>query len=223
MSYLFAALGGGILIWFLLLRRLMAKPWLEKGVIDWDDAMPTRPATSVGFWAFLSVVTSLFGLLIITYAERSEYPDWRPLAKPGLLWINTVFLILGSIAFQRASGALRRENVDGLKLNLIAGGLFTIIFIFGQLWAWRELIATGHFMATNPADAFYYLLTAVHGLHLLGGLWVWAKTTATVWRGLGAGDVTQASHLRLVVQLCSFYWHYLLLLWLVLFYLLSST
>ena len=223
-SYLFAALGGAILLWFLLLRQLMEKPWVEKGPIEWEEnAAPTLPAASVGLWMFLAVVTSLFGLLFITYAERSGYADWRPLPEPGVLWINTGFLILGSIALQRASGALKREYFDGVRLNLTAGGVFTIVFILGQLWAWRELASMGYFLATNPAHSFFYLLTAVHGLHLVGGLWVWTKTTATVWRGLEANDVTEVAHLRLVVRLCSFYWHYLLVLWLVLFYLLLTT
>ena len=69
----------------------------------------------------------------------------------------------------------------------------------------------GLFSAANPANAFFYLLTALHGLHLLGGLVAWGSTTAKVWRGVDVGDV------RLSVELCTVYWHFLLLVWLVLF------
>jgi cytochrome c oxidase subunit 3 len=72
-------------------------------------------------------------------------------------------------------------------------------------------------MSSNPANAFFYLLTAVHGLHILGGLYVWARSTAKVWTGASADTV------RLSIELCTVYWHYLLLVWLVLFGLLLST
>ena len=69
----------------------------------------------------------------------------------------------------------------------------------------------GYFAATDAASAFFYLITAMHALHLVGGLVAWARTTNKVWRGF---DVTQV---HLSVELCAVYWHYLLLVWLVLF------
>ena len=78
-------------------------------------------------------------------------------------------------------------------------------------------------MATNPADAFFFILTGLHGLHLLGGLVVWGKTTLLAWYEAEPANVADAARLKLSVHLCSVYWHYLLLLWLVLFYMLSST
>jgi cytochrome c oxidase subunit 3 len=220
---LFVALGGAILLWVFLVRRLREKPWIEKGPIELQDGASGVPAERVGLWVFLAVVTSLFSLFIIMYSERSSYPDWQPLPELPLLWINTIFLVLGSVAFQRARGAAKRENLAGVKANLTAGGFFTIVFLIGQIVAWRQLSASGYFLATNPADTFFYLITGLHGLHLLGGLWVWAKTTSRVWHGLESFDVKQIAAVRLSVQLCSVYWHYLLLLWLVLFYLLTST
>ena len=220
---LFIALGGAILVWFFLIRHLRTKPWIEKGPIELEDGAAGMPAERVGLWVFLAVVTSLFSLFIIMYTERSGYPDWRPLPDPQLLWINTFFLVLGSVAFQRARGAANRDDIDGVKVNLTAGGIFTIIFLVGQVLAWQQLTASGYLLATNPANTFFYLITGLHGLHLLGGLWVWAKTTSRVWQGLESLDVTRIAAVRLSVQLCSVYWHYLLLLWLVLFYLFSST
>ncbi len=220
---LFVALGGAILLWVFLVRRLREKPWIEKGPIELQDGASGVPAERVGLWVFLAVVTSLFSLFIIMYSERSSYPDWQPLPELPLLWINTIFLVLGSVAFQLARGAAKRENLAGVKANLTAGGFFTIVFLIGQIVAWRQLSASGYFLATNPADTFFYLITGLHGLHLLGGLWVWARTTSRVWRGLDSLDVKQIAAVRLSVQLCSVYWHYLLLLWLVLFYLLTST
>lgn len=221
-TLLFTALIGAILIWLLLLRKLTTKPWLAKGVLV-EDGLSAVPPQRVGLWLFLGVVTSLFLLFIIIYNERAEFPDWRPLADPRLLWFNTALLVIGSIALQRARNAATHGHLTGIRANLTAAGIFTIGFLIGQIYAWRQLTTAGHFMATNPADAFFYLLTGLHGVHLLGGLFVWAKATTKAWQQPDPEDIREAAGLRLSVQLCSVYWHYLLLLWLVLFYMFSST
>lgn len=221
-SLLFALLGGALLVWWLLLQRLKTKPWLEQGIIEEQGAVDA-PAPQVGLWVFLAVVTSLFGLFAIVYNMRAEFPDWRPLPDPSLLWLNTGLLILGSVALQLARGAAGRDDLVGLKRNLTAGGALTIAFLVGQLLAWRQLTGDGYYLATNPADAFFYTLTALHGLHMLGGLWFWGRANRAVWRGLEKSSVTEVARVRLRVELCSVYWHYLLLIWLVLFGLLLST
>jgi cytochrome c oxidase subunit 3 len=98
-----------------------------------------------------------------------------------------------------------------------------LAFLTGQFWVCQELNAAGFFAASNPANAFFYLLTGLHGLHLAGGLFVWAKTTTKVWTGFGADNVVEVGKVRLSVELCTVYWHYLLLVWLVLLGLLLST
>jgi cytochrome c oxidase subunit 3 len=104
-----------------------------------------------------------------------------------------------------------------VKTGLIAGGVCTTLFLLGQLVAWQQLNAGSYFMTGNPANAFFYVLTALHGMHLLGGMWVWGRTTARVLTGADARSVC------LSVELCTVYWHYLLLVWIVLFALLLST
>src|SRR5690606_16762018 len=99
----------------------------------------------------------------------------------------------------------------------VAAGVLTFAFLAGQLLVWKQLADAGVFLASNPAHAFFYLLTAVHALHMLGGLVAWARTTVKVWRG------TEVARVRLSVELCAIYWHFLLLVWLVLFVLLLST
>ena len=107
---------------------------------------------------------------------------------PGLLWVNTALLLLGSGALQLARTAAGRDDLAALKRHLTVGGGLTIAFLVGQLIAWRQLTAAGYFMATNPADAFFYILTGLHGAHMLGGLWFWARATP---RGLGgAGNAS---------------------------------
>ena len=221
LSVAFVALLAGVVVWGLLARRLTAKPWERSVSPEEIEAGSTAglPPAKIGLWAFLAVVTSLFGLFISAYWMRMEHAhgDWNPLAVPRQLWVNTALLILSSAAMQWARGAASHAQADRVRAGLIAGGVFAWAFLAGQLLAWRQLNASG-FMVNNPAVAFFYLLTAVHGLHLLGGLLVWGKTVVKMTRpGVELVD------LRLSVELCTVYWHYLLLVWLVLFAVLLST
>jgi cytochrome c oxidase subunit III len=165
---------------------------------------------------FLAVVTVLFSLLIMAYGSRMEFEDWRPAPQVGLLWLNTAMLVLSSVAMQWARIAARRGETDRVTIGLIAGGIFAVGFLGGQILAWRQLNNMVVFDITNPSIGFFYLITALHGLHVLGGLVAWGRTTAKVFLGI---DVV---HVRLAVELCTAYWHFLLVVWLVLFGLLFS-
>jgi cytochrome c oxidase subunit III len=200
--------------WWLSQQRLAAKPWLEEGVIA-DVRGESAPA-KIGLGVFLAVVGSLFALFISAYSMRMSMADWRALPVPRLLWFNTGVLVLSSVALQWAHVAARRNDMDGVIVGLCAGGAFAVTFLVGQLLAWRQLNDAGYFLASNPANSFFYLITAAHGLHLMGGLAALGRTTAKVWRG---SEMTQV---RLSVELCAIYWHFLLLIWLVLFGLLTG-
>lgn len=200
-------------------RQLTAKPWVtaQARVDDFHlGGTFALPAAKLGLRVFLAVVTVLFLLLIMAYGSRMEFEDWRPTPQLSLLWLNTAMLVLSSFAMQGAQIAARRGEIDGVWIGLVAGGVFAVAFLGGQILAWRQLNMLVAFDITNPAIGFFFLITALHGLHLLGGLVAWGRTTAKVWRGF---DVV---HVRLSVELCTVYWHFLLLVWLVLFGLLFS-
>lgn len=204
--------------WWLSQQRLAAKPWLEEGVmvdLREEGTLPLPPA-KIGLGVFLAVVGSLFALFISAYSMRMNMVDWRALPMPRLLWFNTAALVLSSVALQWALMAARRNNMDGVIVGLCAGGASAVTFLIGQLLAWRELSGAGYFLASNPANSFFYLITAVHGLHLMGGLAALGRTTAKVWHG------AEVTRVRLSVELCAIYWHFLLLVWLVLLGLLTG-
>jgi cytochrome c oxidase subunit 3 len=215
---LFMAVIAVIVGWWLSQQRLTAKPWLEEGPIGdfpGTDAM-TWPAAKIGLGVFLAVASALFVLFISAYSMRMTMVDWRALPVPRLLWFNTGVLVLSSVALQWAHVAARRQDIDGVIVGLLAGGASAVTFLVGQLLAWRQLSVAGYFVASNPANSFFYLMTAVHGLHLTGGLVALGRTTAKVWRGAEAAEV------NLSVELCAIYWHFLLLVWLVLLGLLTG-
>jgi len=215
---LFLAVIAIIAGWWLSQQRLMAKPWLEEGPIDDfpGTGAVTLPAAKLGLGVFLAVVGALFTLVISAYSMRQSLADWRALPVPKLLWFNTGVLVLSSIALQWAYLAARRNDLDGVIIGLLGGGVSAVIFLVGQLLAWQQLIVAGYFVASNPANSFFYLITAVHGLHLMGGLVALGRTTSKVWRGAKVAEV------QLSVELCTIYWHFLLLVWLVLLGLLTG-
>lgn len=206
------------IVWWLLRQTINVRPWVERDTIgDAHGHAVSWPVLSVGLGVLLAVITSLFALFISAYLIRMRLADWSPLPEPGLLWLNTGVLVLTSVAMEWTRMAGRHERTDGVRNGLIVSGALTVAFLIGQLIVWRQLDELGYFAATNPANAFFYLLTALHGLHLLGGLVAWGRTTTRLWSGVALRDV------RLSVDLCAVYWHYLLLVWLVLFGLLLVT
>jgi cytochrome c oxidase subunit 3 len=215
---LFMAAIAAIAAWWLSQQRLADKPWLEQGVIDDHRSVgaSSLPPAKIGLGVFLAVVGSLFALFVSAYTMRMELIDWRALPVPPLLWFNTGVLIVSSGALQWAQSAARRDERDDVLIGLLAGNISAVVFLVGQLLAWHQLYAAGYFLAANPANAFFYLITATHGLHLLGGLVALGRTTARAWRGVAI------PRLRLSVELCTMYWHFLLLVWLVVFALLTG-
>jgi cytochrome c oxidase subunit 3 len=222
LSAAFVALIAGVVVWVLLATRLTARPWETPGAPEDVPAgiAPGVPPAKIGLAFLLGVITSLFGLFLSAYWMRMEHAhgDWHPLTVPRVLWLNTAMLILSSALMQWARVAARRAQAGRMRIALIAGGVPAWAFLAGQLVAWHQLQASGYFAASSPAIAFFYLLTGVHGLHVLGGLIVWGRTIVRM-----AQPGVEVIDLRLSVELCTVYWHYLLLVWLVLFAVLLFT
>ena len=146
-----------------------------------------------------------------------DYPDWVALDDPNILWLNTAFLFVASIFYQQAKTAVQKNNGGKVRVALVMAGVFTLCFLAGQYWAWQDIHDKGLFLHTNPANAFFYVLTGVHAVHILGGLWVWTISTVKAWSGIDSYKI------RTTVELCTLYWHFLLLIWLIMFYLLLDT
>jgi cytochrome c oxidase subunit 3 len=195
--------------WWLAQQRLMSKPWLEVGPDPIGGPTQTgMPTKKVALGIFLAVVGALFALFASAYFMRMEFVDWRQMPLPRIVWLNTGLLVLASVGLQCARSALHQGDLDTVRLSLATGAVATLGFLAGQLTAWRELAASGYFVTGNPANSFFYVLTGLHGLHILGGLVALGRTIPEAW-GLG-----RSGHLELRIELCSMYWHFLLLVWL---------
>ncbi|MCH7817361.1 MAG: cytochrome c oxidase subunit 3 [Proteobacteria bacterium] len=202
-----------------LIKHITVKPWETKGIIG-----PLRPEGAfaaapekVALVIFLGIATILFSLFTVGYFIRMELPDWRPLTDPAQLWLNTGLLVISSVLFQRARNIVNSDQQKNVMPAFIGGGVFAILFIAGQMMAWNTLQANGYYVNSNPANSFFYLLTGLHALHLLGGLWVWSKSSIRLLSG------SEAQEIRLSIELCTLYWHFLLVVWVILFALLANT
>jgi cytochrome c oxidase subunit III len=214
---LLLAVLGGVIGWWLAQQRLTAKPWLEVGAagdFPGGGAVAVPPA-KLGLWVFIAVLSALFALTISAYLLRRDLStDWRTLPAPPVLWVNTALLIMSAIALQWAQVSVRAGDLATTRAALLLGAVAALAFLAGQLMAWQQLSAEGFFLADNPAITFFYLLTGLHGVHVIGGLVALGGTTAKAWR------VSDGARVRQSVELCTLYWHFLLVVWLVLFALL---
>ncbi|GAB3629064.1 putative cytochrome c oxidase subunit 3 [Pandoraea terrae] len=168
-------------------------------------------AAQVALWWLMGVIGMLFTLMLTAYVMRMSYGDWQPIpAGTSItpLWGTTALLVLACAMLQAAVHASRHGELLRAQRRWAIAGLAAAAFLAGQLWVWH-LLGLRHFdVAGNPANSFFYLLTGLHGLHVAGGLLVWA---ALARRRLS--PATRAHRLALTAQ----YWHFLLALWLVLF------
>lgn len=214
-----ALLMAAFVIW-LVRQSINVRPWVAEATagerVPYMPQSATAPRLALGI--FLAVVTSLFALCISAYLMRMEMAaDWRPVPTPGLLWLNTGVLVLASGFLQWAWNAVRVGNGKRLRIALAGGGICTAAFIGGQYLVWLELLEGGYYLGSNPANTFFYMLTALHALHLLGGLVAWSAILMKLRHGAPLPAV------RPSVELCAVYWHFLLLIWAVLFALVLST
>jgi cytochrome c oxidase subunit 3 len=203
----------GIIVWWMAKQRLTSKPWLEAGLAGDAPEMLGSSATTakVGLGIFLAVVGALFALLISAYLTRFSGTDWWSIPIPRLLWVNTAALAASSVALQWAKVEAPLDHREMLNTALAVAFVLAVLFLTGQVLAWWQLVSAGYMLADNPSNSFFYMITGLHGLHILGGLFVLARTT------IRARTSPVLARVRLSVDLCAIYWHFMLVVWLILF------
>ncbi len=196
----------------------------------WGDRTPSSrslpavedssPASRTGIWVGLAAITMTFAAFTSAMVVRQgSSMDWRHFTLPPVLFLNTVILLASSgtlelgrrrvAAFARGIWPDRSRPLLWLWLTLGLG----LLFVGGQYVAWQQLKAEGWYLATNPSSSFFYLFTAMHGLHVLGGL---AGLMLVIWRFSRPVSTLRLSTLSTV----SYYWHFMDVLWIYLLLLL---
>ena len=205
-----------------LFSRLAEKSWEGPSADAVDPASYRPPAAKVGVIVYFGVIAVLFGLISSAYVMRMGMPgmghgpigDWHPMPEPPVLWVNSFVLLLSSLAWEAARSGIRQGRADLMHRSMLAAGLLGILFLAGQLLLWRQFVQAGYYASSNPANAFFYLITALHGLHIAGGLFFWVRAVLQLRAG---------KDIQLPVELCAVYWHFLLLVWALMMALLIST
>ena len=202
-------------------KLLSEKPWEEsQKIIDdkHDGKTLALSKAKLGVRTIMVVSTVIFSLFIVSYSDRMLVHDWRSLSEPWLLWINTIILIFTSFVFHKAKILSDKNELEKTKNYLLLVGFLTFAFITGQLLVWQYYVDLGQYASNNPANAFFYLFTALHGLHVLGGLFFLGRATTKLFtKNYSVLKIRQA------IELCTIYWHFLLIVWIVLFGLMIAT
>ncbi len=174
----------------------------------------------IGMWLTVGSIAMLFTALTSAYVMRAGGRGWDDLQLPGLLWVSTALIVASSVTIEVARRALRRDE-DATYRNWLMVSLFLGFgFLATQLFAWRQLAGQGIYLASNPHSSFFYLLTGLHGLHLLGGI---VGLSFLLWRASRVmRDTNKQATLkrRAAADAVGIYWHFMDGLWVYLFALL---
>jgi cytochrome c oxidase subunit 3 len=172
-------------------------------------------------WFLLVVVLMTFGGLAAAYVvtATNKAVEWHPFDLPVQVWISTAIILISSFVYHRGKKAL--DNFDQMlaKRWLTATAVLGATFISSQLLAWLELSERGLYFAGNPYAGFFYILTAVHALHVLGGIIALGSVVIGTWNSIYSDE--RWDRLQTLGEVVGWYWHFMGCVWVVLFILLG--
>ena len=164
----------------------------------------SRRASFTGLMVLLAASVMLFAAFTSAFiVRRGLSDDWIPLTLPRILWANTAVLLVSSAVLELARRALKSGRRSAFNRLWTAGTGLGALFLGGQYIAWQQLQQAGIYLATNPSSSFFYLLTCVHAVHLMGGMGALGYVNVQALRlRLGPGK-------RTAVDVCAVFWHFL--------------
>ena len=200
-----------------LFSTLAEKPWEEKqAIIDTTHSGRTFDISNQmsAVIIIFGVSTTLFSLIFTGYLySLPPEQDTTFILKTNLLWINTLVLILVTFFFNKISSDLKKKFTEKIKKNLIYVGGLSYLFLFLQLALWYQLMRSGNFVSTNTYFSSFYFFTALHGIHLLGGLFFWGKVSSRIFKMKEVDYNKEEKNINAL----SLYWFFLFIIWFVFF------
>jgi cytochrome c oxidase subunit 3 len=177
-----------------------------------------RPARVLGMnpkrfilWLFIVTIVMMFASLTSAYIVRKAEGDWLEFELPSVFWYTSLILIISSITMHWSYLSSKKDQLANMKIGLIITAILGSAFLIGQWYAWIELVKIDVYFVGNPSGSFLYVLTGLHGFHII---------TALVFLGIVvylAFRSKISSRQSLWIELCTTFWHFLDLLWLYLF------
>ena len=173
----------------------------------------------IGMWVGLASILMMFTALSSAYIVRAaSSSDWQPLTMPRILLLSTALILVSSVTLETARRKLKDAATRAYKPWLLLTMLLGLGFLGSQLLAWRELVRQGVYVASNPHSSFFYLLTATHGVHLLGGLT--ALAYLSIRSRASQDNQVGLTKAQAGADAVTLYWHFMDFLWIYLFVLL---
>src|SRR5580693_9364109 len=171
---------------------------------------PQRPSSRRYATAILIAIVSIvmfFMAMASAYIYlRASSNRWVPLHLPWIVWINTAVLLLSSGVMELARRRLAVGDVRQFRRLWFVATILGVLFLFGQLAAWRQFVLEGFYVATNQGSSFFYIFTGLHGLHLLGGI---CALLYVAFRKFERAKVSRV----VAAEVASYYWHFMDGLW----------
>jgi len=164
-----------------------------------------------GMWLFLVSVFMLFMSLTSAYIVRQADGNWTIFDLPSMFWLTTVVILLSSVTMQWAYFAAKKDNMSTTRLMVTLTFALGVVFLVGQFYGWKELVLDRVYLVGNPSGSFVYVITGLHGLHIISAL----VYVAILLVAVGRGKVHSGRLLS--IEMCATYWHFLGVLWLYLF------
>jgi len=187
-----------------------------------DQAEPySSNKLRIAMWFLLLVVMMTFGGLISAYIVISTngVMEWKPFALPIQVWISTVLILASSVTYKIAHTMLSRDKQQKAKNWLLATTVFGGMFIASQLLAWVELVRRGVYVQSNPYAGFFYILTAVHAVHVIGGIIALGYILLRTWQATASDE--ELTKRKQISNSVGWYWHFMDGLWILLVLLLG--
>jgi cytochrome c oxidase subunit III len=193
---------------------------------DWPPGFTRDDATvpqkyRIGIWVGLASILMLFVALTSAYIVRQRPPensdvpyDWTWIEMPSILWFSTAVLLISSGTLERARRLLKRNDYRQFNIWITVTSILGIVFLVGQILAWQQLKEQGTYSSASPHGWFFYLLTGLHAVHLVGGM------IALLYVNIAALRLRIGMKRRVAVDVTATYWHFMDGLWVYLFLLL---
>lgn len=185
-----------------------------------ENAQPhdkTRILTGFVLLVVLMTFGGLIGAYVVIATNRAL--EWKPFDLPVQVWISTAIIIISSITYEIARRALEKNAVETSKRFLVATTVLGGMFIASQLLAWLALVERGLYMRGNPYAGFFYILTAAHAVHVIGGIIALGAVLLRNWYPTRRQE--EITYRQNVARAVGWYWHFMGGLWIVLFVLLG--
>jgi cytochrome c oxidase subunit 3 len=178
----------------------------EGGKRRWPQSPSSRRYATAIALGIVSIVMFFMAMASAFIFLRATSNRWVPLHLPSLVWVNTVILLLSSVAMELARRRLALADVRQFRKFWSAATALGVLFLIGQLVAWRQFVLAGFYVATNQASSFFYIFTGLHGLHLLGGI---CALLYVSFRRFEKAKVSRS----VAAEVASYYWHFMDGLW----------